>query len=674
MIKKPFLPVEYEKNGLSHIVKVVDREYVFGANSLPQSIKSQSKELLSGQVRLVGIEDGQKIVWDVNYPENESESFVQRRSEESLTLCGALQSELFIINTSMTVSFDGSTDIDLKVMPRGKTVRQEVGLETLKPREYRLERLWLEIPLNQDIAKLYSMYPSSKVKLSDGRVIQDGAAATSGAVPQADAELPFKPLLWLGDENMGLGFYAENEKNWQCENIGKAIELIHKDDSLVVRFHLLDSHPKSWQGELKDGHFLFYPLTFKFGFIATPVKPFPKSPYLHNAFHIDCFVKIKGNYIDFLSENNRFDRLKEKGVDTLILHEKWNKSQNRFELSEYTGEQLRRIVNEAHKRGIKVLTYFGYEISTISDEWSELADDIRNDKNGGFIRAWYRVPYQRAFMSCYNSSYADNMVSGIARVMDEYHTDGVYLDGTSTIWQCSSLKHGCGWYDDEGKLHGSYPIKAVRSLLKRIHDVVSERGGIVNVHACGCPNFTALPYVDLSWYGENLQFDYVKGDFGGGVPLDYFRAEYSGRNMGVPVEFIAYENKPFWSFENAIAFSSIHGILPRPNDIEHPLELMSNIWKIVNSFPIDRSEWLPYWKNDVKVSDDRIKISYYKYISPIGEPMMLAFVANASADKVDNFNFEFPEKPTLIRDMEREININGTINLEKFEYRILFLR
>ena len=57
--------------------------------------------------------------------------------------------------------------------------------------------------------------------------------------------------------------------------------------------------------------------------MATPVKEFPENPYLEKMFHPDCFVKVKGNYIDFLRDKNRFDRLVEKGVTTLVLHEKW---------------------------------------------------------------------------------------------------------------------------------------------------------------------------------------------------------------------------------------------------------------------------------------------------------------------------------------------------------------
>ena len=57
----------------------------------------------------------------------------------------------------------------------------------------------------------------------------------------------------------------------------------------------------------------------------------------------------------------------------------------------------------------------------------------------------------------------------------------------------------------------------------------------------------------------------------------------------------------------------LHGILPRPNDIEYPLELMSTIWKIFDAFPIANSKWMPYWNNKVQVSDNRVKVSYYQY-------------------------------------------------------------
>lgn len=68
--------------------------------------------------------------------------------------------------------------------------------------------------------------------------------------------------------------------------------------------NLLDSQPESWNAPAEKGRNAFSPINFHFGLQATPVKPFPQQPYIHNAFHLDCGIKIKGNYIDFLKEEN----------------------------------------------------------------------------------------------------------------------------------------------------------------------------------------------------------------------------------------------------------------------------------------------------------------------------------------------------------------------------------
>jgi len=121
--------------------------------------------------------------------------------------------------------------------------------------------------------------------------------------------------------------------------------------------------------------------------------------------------------------------------------------------------------------------------------------------------------------------------------------------------------------------------------------------------------------------------------------------------MGVPVEFIAYENRPKWCFEQALSIAILHGILPRPNDIEYPLELMSKVWKIFGAFPIEISEWMPYWKNNVKTSDDKVKVSYYKYTSLSGDTELLAFAVNTSTKDIKNVTISFDEDVSEAKDM-----------------------
>ena len=671
-IPQPFIPLRAETNGLEHTVHVIGRDYTIGADGMITSIKSEGVELLASPMRIVALEDGEPSNWDMNYPENESESFIQRRSDEEIVICGAKQSDRFIIDTCYKIDYDGCTCIDLKLMTRGKTVAQTFGIAETKPTLFKLDKLWLEIPLRAEAMTLFTMYPNSAIKLADGSERPLSNMSMSGRIPDQTASMPFKALLWLGNEERGLGWFAENDKNWQPESPDNAIELVREGGELILRIRLLDSHPRAWSADPKSGIYSYTPLTFSFGFHATPVKPFPKQPYIHNAFHLDCGIKVKGNYIDVLA--GRYDELKEKGVTTLILHEKWNKSQNWFELSEFTKHQITTITDECHKRGIKVLTYFGYELSSMSPEWSRLEDHVtfrgsQNQLSGG----WWRVPFQRDYVVCYNSEYADLFIDGVTKIMDECHTDGVYLDGTHHARLCYSTEHGCGWYDSDGKLHGSYSWKAIRRLFKRLYDVVESRGGEINVHAFGFVNFTAIPYIHQNWYGENLQFSLMKGTTAD-MNLDYFRAEYIGRNIGAPVEFIAYENRPHWTFEQALACSLLHGILPRPNDIGHPLSLMSGVWKIFASFPIEKSEWLPYWKNGVKTSDEKVKVSYYRYTDLGGDTQLLAFVVNISTAPIESVSVDFGERVSAATDMQTGEKVGFDFPLGGYGCRILFVK
>lgn len=84
-----------------------------------RSIRSQGVELLAAPVRVVAVEDGEPSHWDENYPENEAESFIQRRSDEEIIVCGAKQSDRFIVDSCTRIGYDGGVDIDLKLMPRG---------------------------------------------------------------------------------------------------------------------------------------------------------------------------------------------------------------------------------------------------------------------------------------------------------------------------------------------------------------------------------------------------------------------------------------------------------------------------------------------------------------------------------------------------------------------------
>lgn len=213
-IPQPFLPVRAETVHNEHIVHVIGRDYTIGVDGMLTSIRSEGVELLAAPMRLVLEEDGEPAVWNDDYENNESESFIQSRTDEQIVVCGAKQSERFIIDTCWRVDYDGCIDADFKLMTRGQTVAEVFGIAGTRPRLYKLDKLWLEIPLRAEAMTLFHMYPNSEITLSDGTVRPQTAMSTGGAIPALSAALPFKALLWLGNEERGLGWFAENERSW----------------------------------------------------------------------------------------------------------------------------------------------------------------------------------------------------------------------------------------------------------------------------------------------------------------------------------------------------------------------------------------------------------------------------------------------------------------------------
>lgn len=55
----------------------------------------------------------------------------------------------------------------------------------------------------------------------------------------------------------------------------------------------------------------------------------------------------------------------------IVLHEKWNSIQNHWDTNSEERQNNKKLVYEAHKRGMRIIPYFGYEISTAAPEFYE---------------------------------------------------------------------------------------------------------------------------------------------------------------------------------------------------------------------------------------------------------------------------------------------------------------
>ena len=624
-------PVDASHVGRDVSVEVWGRTYAQQGTAMLSSILNQGRELLAAPIRLTGEANGEPIVWQ------DEGCYLLSADDESAVVNGYAQSQCLILNSSMRYEYDGSARWDVRILPRGLTVPQLFNVEPRPFIGWNLTQLALEIPLRKEGMTLYNTWRNQWDGRNGVTALRDGSGIMeNGAIPEGGLAAPFLPSLWVGDENAGLALVTESDELWQPADPSRAVEIADGGDRWIIRLNLLDSLPRTWENPDID----VPALNYAFGLTATPVKPFRTDYLKWNAVHIDCFTKIAQDYWPFISgpvsaENPEpvIDRLCRAGVNLLILHEKWNTMQNNWNVPVQRAGEIHRLVRLCHRRGIRVIPYFGYEITSAMPEFGDVRDEVIwfSDDGRKNPSGWYRVPYQRANRVCYHSNWADRWLEGMLGCLDRFHFDGVYLDGTTTPCGCANPLHGCGYTDAEGRRHDTYPIFACRELMKRLCERVHARGGIVNPH----PGGATIPFIsgfcDMMWDGEHLQTR-IRDEGLQTFSLEYFRAEYLGRNHGVPVQFIVYEFPGVWDFDMALSVCMIHGVYPRPNAITHPLDVMEQIWRITGAFGISDAAFHGYWENDVSLSDSRCKASFYTKKQVDGTVRMLLIASNPTTE------------------------------------------
>ncbi len=321
------------------------------------------------------------------------------------------------------------------------------------------------------------------------------------------------------------------------------------------------------------------------------------------------------------------DRLAELGVRTICFHEHWTDIQNYTSTTH--GEALHELVRACHERGIKLLLYFGYEISNIAPEWDLYSDEcLVFPRRGGY----HRQPEQHAYIVCYRSPWQDFMADGIAKMIDEYDIDGVYLDGTANPWGCANTQHGCGYRRPDGTVGTTYSIFPTREMMRRIYTLVKSRkpDGLVNVHQSTCMTIPTLAWATSYWDGE--QFGSIEaGPWALEVlPLETFRCEFMGRQWGVPAEMLCY-NRPY-TYRQATSFSLLHDVLVR-GGLGGPLELESKLWHAMEDFGRKQATFIPYWDQAgaIRTNDRSVKATAYSR----GSKGLMLVVSNLGRDEIE---------------------------------------
>ncbi|MGC9319557.1 MAG: glycoside hydrolase domain-containing protein, partial [Armatimonadota bacterium] len=369
------------------------------------------------------------------------------------------------------------------------------------------------------------------------------------------------------------------------------------------------------------------------------------------------------------------DDLKRRGVNTLVFHQEWTEIQA-YGTTQMHREKLHSLVEACHERDIRLLLYFGYELSDAAPEWDLYRDEVLvRPRRGGYQRR--DIP-QTAYICCYKSPWKEYILTSIARMIEEFDIDGVYLDGTTEPFACANELHGCGYVGPDGERHPTYPIFEVRDLMRRMRQIIRSRKpeGLISAHMSATVSIPTLAFVDTYWDGEQLDVH----EHGFRLPLDAFRAEFMGHNWGVPAEFLCYQNRPF-TVEEALALALLHDVPVRPYARSEILEMMANVWDAWEAIEINAAEWFPYWQEDSPVAADDPDLLISTHVGPGGA---LIVATNASGETasarltIDRARVDLGEAVTatdLIAERELDFDAGAlSVEIDPWEAAIVLLR
>lgn len=610
-VRAPWTPLEVSASPKGLAVGCWGRTHTFAKTAFASQVTSAGRRLLAAPLRPAATVNGEEVRWTrgriAPVSAGPGQVVFDRRFESPSGLTVTARTE---------IDFDGMVRVDWSVASKAVV---------------RLDALSLEMALPEVQARYLYHFPGSW-----------GEARNVGALPEGDLRLGFRPYIWLGDEERGISWFAESDAGFHVADPGGVTEILRREDRVVLRVNHVTTPVKLVPGAASGGGFTGFgtedlePLTpggvvtdrlsYTFGFQATPVKEIREDAWDHRILCINQSSTTGRLQVD----GALLDKCAASGVRAVVLFEHWSDAEG-YTSTPHAAE-VRKFVADCKERGLQVLLYFGFLISDIISEWQAVGKDALILPKGGYPVFHYQPqPEQSAWRVCLNSAWQDLLVDGMARIMDEFGIDGVYLDGTEYPFGCCNTEHGCGHVRPDGSIAPTYPIFAVRSAMRRIHEVVKSRRrkGHVNVHNSTCMTMPTLGWATSYWDGEQFQGVGSGVDVAELLPLDAFRAEFMGRQWGVPAEFL--HAGAAYTYEQAWAFTLLHDVPVRPHYPDEQLDLAASIWRVMDTFGRKKAEWLPYWSNGnvVRVSPVNAHASLYRH----PENGLLAVVSNMDGEQ-----------------------------------------
>ena len=317
----------------------------------------------------------------------------------------------------------------------------------------KLEELTLEMELPEEIAQVYNAHYFAREKYV-GQL-------------KEDLSLKIIPSIWLGNLDVGLTLCTESFQHWHNADANKVFEIRRQGKTVKWIAHLVDAGV-----ELAAKKNLHY----GFGIEANPVKPTPAN---FRSWRVGPFKPYNIAHPWYFPKNIK--KYPENGI--LV--------------PEHTSmEAFKEQVDKFRSEGRELTLYLNPFIAA-----------ARSTEYQVFRKQW-RNPYN-TYPQCPASSFTDYTIWHVNECIQKGGLQCVYVDSLGAV-NCANPLHGCGYIDEKGVQHLTWPVRAMRKYMQRIYSLLHAEGrdqehNFLWAHMSARTSAPINAFVDFQCSGEELE-------------------------------------------------------------------------------------------------------------------------------------------------------------------------
>ncbi len=602
--------------------------FTYEDSVLPVRMTSQGLDLLAGEPRFVLRSGGQEHEF------RQAEVTIERVNDALVRAKATSRSGPFTLEVNVGYEFDGMGKVEVALSAAGGAPA--------------VESLHLELPLSAERAELFHV-AGARFGLTINGVQARGAAAPpvsdSGHIPAEAMRLDaFREILWFGDQEAGLSWFADGMHGWPISG-EEDIQVLDaaEDGARVLRVKFADKR-----------FTLDEPLRLVFGLQATPMRPRPddfRSRVGWNEATYDGPISMNwrwgdGYYYPFQDTHpeaarkdveearakgkellttssveyfgalrfsvGKFGEVSDPGLthrEVLFWKDQWDQKRE-FDGSPRQAQKRkeealqRREQGEPGGRSVEEVLALGRH--TAEGEW--------------YGQKWKPTSYPERFCYNANSGFSDFYTWKLLELVKETGLGGIYLD--NQLYACNNPDHGCGYINHRGEWATQGNVFGMREATKRIYFAFVEgRGEAPRLmwHSSQQMVIPAISFVEIFWDGEKYTVpDHERSILGQEFYSQFLdegmmQVQHMGKPFGFTASFLPQltreqlRNMPITSPSIASTRDLVGLLLIHDSHIDafRPLtyhgDLVGHILTKRASYPLDTMRVSYYWEEDAPI-------------------------------------------------------------------------